>query len=80
MKVSLQETLLFFQIFRKCLLKRYFLNCFANVEKTTLYLGLFFKLHFFKIFFISLLFFEKLPLLKVGNFGTSMCQDFIKGR
>ena len=73
MKVSLEETLSFFQIFRKCILKRHFLNCFANVEKKYIIFRIIFQTTFFKDFFISLLFLEKLHLLKVGNFWTSMC-------
>ena len=41
------------------------------MEKTTLYLGLFFKLHFFNIFLISLLFFGKFR----ENSGLAMDND-----
>ena len=45
---------------RNSLLKRYFLNCLIDVEKTILYFGLFFKLIFYELFLISLLFLGKL--------------------
>ena len=54
-------TLLVFQIFIKCLLKRHFLNCLADVEKTILYLGLLFKLHFLD-FFNFFIICRKVPL------------------
>ena len=52
----LQDTSSVFQIFNKYLLKRYFLNYLDDVKKTTLYLG-FFKIHFFKIFFLFFFYF-----------------------
>ena len=61
LKVSLQKTLSVFQIFRKCFLKRHFLNYLTDVEKTLLYLRLFFKLHFLKIFFNFFIIFRKVP-------------------
>ena len=50
-----------FQIFKKYLLKIYFLNYITDMKKTILYLGLLFKLHSFKIFFFFFFFFRKVP-------------------
>ena len=50
----------FFQNFKKCFLKTHFLNRLSHVEKTTLYLGLFFKLYFFQDFFNFFIIFWKI--------------------
>ena len=64
LKVYFEETLLIFQIFRKCIFKRHFLNYFTDVKKTTLYLGLLFKLYFLILFFNFVIIFWKVPKMQ----------------